>query len=602
MSYVDAIFDRHKNVVKVVERLNGQRLFTEEPVEHVLYYEHPAGSHKSIFENPCKRFSTTDPRKFRKEQMRLKDKGVRIFESDIRETFRHLSKFYTGVDAPTLHLTFFDIEVDFDPDRGFAPTDDPFCAVTAITAHLSQFDRLITLALVPPTLTSEEAHAMCDPVYDDDGKLIGGFADTFLFEDEADLLSTFLEIIEDSDVLSGWNSEGYDIPYLVNRIRRVLGDEATKRLCLWGMRPREREYMKFGKMQKTYDLVGRVHLDYLVLYQKHVTQQQQSYKLDYIAEIEVGENKTVYEGTLDDLYKKDFFRFIEYNRQDVMLLVKIDAKRKYIELHNQIAHANCVDLKTTVGSVALVEMAIINEMHAMGFVVPDRKPRSEDAIHPDDMEDDDEDGRTPVVGAYVAKPKTGIHYEVACVDINSLYPSAIRSLNMSPETILGQVRPDETTALVDTRIRNGTPRAEAWEDLFSSMEVWHMQTTEDVTHTFPDEIKDVPKEYTHFGWTVENNRLTVTLSPTKPIIVDFEDGRTIQCTAGDLRDYIFNPTNRVCISANGTIFRTEKDGIIPMLLAKWYADRKAMQAREKAFAKLAEEGVEVDDELAALLS
>jgi DNA polymerase elongation subunit (family B) len=598
MSFVDVIYDRHKNVVKVVERVNGERVFREEQFEHVLYYEHPAGSHKSIFDNACKKFVTTDPKKFRKQQMILKDKNTKVFESDIRETFRHLSKHYTGATAPQLHLCFFDIEVDFDPDRGWAPTDDPFCPVTAVTLHLSQLDRMVTLALVPPTITSEEAHEMCDPVYED-GVLVKGFEDTFLFEDEADLLATFLKLIDDSDVLSGWNSEGYDIPYLVNRIRRILGEDALKKFCLWGMKPREREYLKFGKTNKTYDLVGRVHLDYLVLYQKHVTQQQQSYKLDYIGEMEVGENKTVYEGTLDDLYKKDFYRFIEYNRQDVAILVKLDQKKKYIELHNQIAHANCVDLKTTVGSVALVEMAIINEMHAMGFVVPNRKPRPEEVVHPDD---EDEEGRTPVVGAYVAKPKTGIHYEVACVDINSLYPSAIRSINMSPETILGQVRPDETQALVDTRIQNGTPRAEAWEDLFSSMEVWHMLTEGSVTHTFPDTIKTIPAEYRHYGWTVENDRLTATLSSDTMVTVDFEDGRSVQCTASDLRDYIFNPDNNVCISANGTIFRTDKEGIIPQLLAKWYADRKSMQAREKAFAKAAEEGVAVDDELARLLS
>jgi DNA polymerase elongation subunit (family B) len=562
MSYIDAIYDRHKNVVKVAERVNGERVFKQETFEHVLYYEHPAGSHRSIFENPCKKFTTNDPKKFRKEQMRLKDKGVRIFESDIQEVFRHLSKHYTGADAPVLNLCFFDIEVDFDPDRGFAPTDDPFCAVTAITAHLSHMDRLITLALVPPTISSSRAHELCDPVYEN-GKLVSGFEDTFLFEDEADLLLAFLDIIDESDVLSGWNSEGYDIPYLVNRIRRVLGEDATRKFCLWNQRPREREYMKFGKAFKTYDLVGRVHLDYLLLYQKHNTQQQHSYRLDYIGEIEVGETKTPYEGTLDDLYKKDFFRFVEYNRQDVLLLVKIDKKRKFIELANQIAHANCVLLKTTVGSVSLVEQAIINEMHAMGFVVPNRKPKVESFAHPDDEE---EEGRTPVVGAYVAKPKIGIHYEVACVDINSLYPSAIRSLNMSPETILAQVRPTETMGLVAKRIEEGTPRAEAWEGLFCTVEVSHMLEKDDHMMT-----------------------------------VDFEDGRVIECTGAQLYDYVFNPSNGVCITANGTIFRTDKDGIIPLLLAKWYADRKAMQAREKMFAMLADEGVDIDDEMAALL-
>lgn len=557
MSYVDAFYDRNKNEVNIVERVNGERIIKKEKYEHVLYYEHPAGSYKSIFEDACRKFSTTDTKRYRRKLSELREKGTKIFESDIRETFRHLATHYMGAEPPVLNVGFFDIEADFDPERGWAPADDPFCAVTAITIHLSQNDKLVTLALIPKGITLSDAHALCDPVYEN-GELVRGFEDTILFENEEDMLESFLYLIENTDVLSGWHSEGYDVPYLVNRIKRVLGEDEARRLCLWNMLPREREYMKFGKMSKTYDLVGRVHLDYLVLYQKHVVQQQQSYKLDYIGEIEVGENKTAYDGTLDELYNNDFYKFIEYNRQDVMLLVKIDRKRRYIELHNQIAHANCVDLKTTVGSVALVETAIINEMHAMGFVVPNRKER--DLAHPDDDAE-----RTPVVGAYVAKPKVGIHYEVACIDINSLYPSAIRSLNMSPETIIGQVRSTETMALVAKRIEEGTPRAEAWEGIFCTLEFSHMMEEDD-----------------HI------------------ITVDFEDGKTVECTGKQLYEYVFNPTNNVCITANGTIFRTDKEGIIPQLLAKWYSERKQMQAKEADFAKIAE-GIEISEELAALL-
>jgi DNA polymerase elongation subunit (family B) len=173
------------------------------------------------------------------------------------------------------------------------------------------------------------------------------------------------------------------------------------------------------------------------------------------------------------------------------------------------------------------------------------------------------DGRTPVVGAYVAQPKKGIHREVGCIDINSLYPSAIRALNMSPETIVGQVRPDATMALVQKRIEEGTDRAEAWDGIFSLLEVvWmHEKSTE---HTF---------------------------------LVDFEDGRTVEMNGQQLNDLIFTPSNNLCISANGTIFSTVTEGIIPHLLAKWYSERKTMQAREKSFGDLAK-GVDISEELA----
>lgn len=554
--YVDAIYDRNKDLIRVVERINGERVYNDLDAEYVFYYEHPSGGHRSIFGDPCKKFTTNSNKKFRKEMgLIASGKGPnatkrRIFESDINPIFRVLANNYMGAETPKLNIGYFDIEVEFDPSQGFAPVEDPFNKVNAISVYCGWVQKLITLVLRPPTYTVEEAERVC-----------ATFEDTVLFDSEADLLSAFLDIIEDADVLTGWNSEGFDIPYLVNRITLVLGKDYTRKLCLWGQLPRERKMIQFKRERLTFDLVGRVHLDYLALYKKHNPQQLHSYRLDYVGEIEVGENKIPYEGTLDDLYRKDFTKFIAYNRQDTMLLPKIDQKKKFIELANQIAHSNCVLLKTTMGSVALVEQAIINEMHSMGFVVPDRK-RDENASGSSffgDDDDEDEDERTPVVGAYVAKPKKGLHDEVGACDINSLYPSTIRSLNMSPETIIGQVRLDETMALVEKRIAEGVPRAEAWDGIFHSLEYGHVAAKDGAALT-----------------------------------IDFEDGTTKTMSGRQLYDHIFNPKNNLCITANGTIFRTDKDGMIPTLLAKWYSERKEMQGKQKEFEEAAKRANDPD--------
>ena len=112
------------------------------------------------------------------------------------------------------------------------------------------------------------------------------------------MLEMFLDLIQDADVISGWNSEGFDLPYTVNRITKVLSKEDTRRLCLWDQMPKKREYEKYGKAATTYDLIGRVHLDSLELYRKYTYEERHSYRLDAIGEMEIGESKTVYEGTI----------------------------------------------------------------------------------------------------------------------------------------------------------------------------------------------------------------------------------------------------------------------------------------------------------------
>lgn len=546
--YVDAILDRKFDKIRIAERdLTGQRMLRNIPAQYVFYYEHPAGTHRSLFGHSLKRFVSNSGQQFR---VKLNEHdGCRIFESDINPVFRALATNYRSAEAPALHLGFFDIEAGFDQDRGFAPTDDPFNEVTAITLYRTYDNKLLSFVLKPPTFTDDAAQTVVDE-----------FADTLLFTDEKQLLLAFLAAIDDIDVLTSWNGSAYDVPYLVNRVAMLIDRNTTKKFCLWDQLPAEREYKnKFGKLVKTYDFVGRVHLDYLELYAKHNPQQRQSYALNAIGELEVGDTKVPYDGSLDDLYKKDFRKFIEYNRQDVMLMVKIDRKLKYIELSNQVAHANCVLLKTTMGSVALIEQAIINEMHDRGLVVPNRKSDdSNDSIVIDMLDDDDDDehgGHSPVVGAYVANPKVGVHEYIGCVDINSLYPSAIRALNMSPETLVGQVRMDHTMQLINERVAKltKTHRAEAWDGLFSTVEVADMHAQN-----------------------------------TNPMQVDFFDMltdhvETKQMTGKELYDYIFDPANHVCITANGTIFRTDVEGIIPGLLARRYFERKEMQKKQHEY-------------------
>jgi DNA polymerase elongation subunit (family B) len=521
MSYVDAFYDRERDTIHVVERDNkGQRHFKEYPARHVFYYPDPKGKYQSIKGEALTRVTSKNLKEHRKEVAIHSNK--RLFESDINPIYRCLEDNYLNQDAPKLNVAFFDIEVDFDPERGYASPEDAFMPITAIAVHLQWLDTMVCLAVPPKTVSMEEAK-----------KHVAEFPNTMLFDNEGDMLDTFLDLIQDADVLSGWNSEGFDIPYTVNRVTKVLSKEDTRRFCLWNQLPKKREYEKYGKAAITYDFIGRVHLDSLELYRKYTYEERHTYRLDAIAEYELGQRKTQYEGTLDQLYNNDFRTFIEYNINDCKLLDDLDKKLKFMDLANTLAHECTVLLQTTMGAVAVTEQAIINEAHKRGMIVPNRVNR--------------EGLDTQAAGAYVAFPKKGIHEWIGSLDINSLYPSAIRALNMGPETIVGQLRQDGTKDFIAAEMAKGRSFAGAWEGIFGSLEYSAVMN------------KEVSRE----------------------IIIDWEDGGSDTLSAAQVYELIFDSNQPWMLSANGTIFTYEREGIIPGLLKRWYAERKEMQAKLK---------------------
>ena len=541
--YVDAILDRDEDKILVSERVAGKRVERKIEPSYRLYYRDKNGDYNSIFGERLSKFETNNRSKFYAKKQELD--GQPIFESDTNVLFNTLYEHYHGKPTPVLNLGCLDIEVDYSPDIGFSSPENPYAPVNAISVYLSWADTMFTLAVPPKTMTWDEAKAA-----------VAEFDNTYLFKTEREMLEMFLKVVEDVDVFTGWNSTGFDIPYMVLRIKKALGDEYTKGMCLWDKEPVRREYEQFNKTVFTFDTVGKAHLDYLELYKKNTYQELHSYKLDFVGELEVNENKTPYEGSLHDLYNKDFNKFIAYNRQDTMLLVKIDRKKKFIELHNQLAHSICVDFKATMGSVAIIDQAIVNEAHERGFIVFDKRGFRQEG---------------KAAGAYVRDPITGLHRWVGACDINSLYPSCIRALNMSPETVVGQIRQTMTRRLIDQRIADGMSPTDAWHEMFGSVEFQEVMKQSDVTLTVDFDKNGVPMS------------------------------RSDEMTAKEIYEWIFAEGSNLCLSANGTIFRTDIEGVIPGLLARWYADRKSMKKKSGTYFKMAV-GVEIDQDLGKMLA
>ena len=245
--------------------------------------------------------------------------------------------------------------------------------------------------------------------------------------DEVDLLLKFLDFWSDHDkcpdVITGWNVKFFDIPYLVNRVANVLGIDQIAKFSPWGMVDFQK-VVKRGREQITYKIQGIQTLDYLDLFQKfgYSYGTQESYKLDHIAYVVLGEKKLSFEesGSLRNLYKDDFQRYIDYNMKDVQLVDRLEEKMGLITLAMTVAYKGGVNYQDTFGTVGIWESIIYRKLFS---------ERTMPMIEPDEM------GIRDFEGGYVKPPQVGMHDWVVSFDLNSLYPNIIVQWNMSPETL-----------------------------------------------------------------------------------------------------------------------------------------------------------------------
>ena len=249
----------------------------------------------------------------------------------------------------------------------------------------------------------------------------------FKCADEAALLRSFVDMWNSPrfspDVVTGWNVDFFDIPYLINRITRVLGDSWAKKLSPWGYL-QEKKIEIMGKENQIYVPVGITILDYIQLYKKFAYTQQESYKLDHVAQEELGEKKLEFDGTLAELEVGDYQKYVEYNIHDVRLVDMLDDKLKLIELVYAMAYDAGVNYQDTFTTVGLWDTIIHNHLMKTNTVV-----------HQFSRAQHDE----PILGGYVKDPQVGMHEWVVSLDLNSLYPHIIMQYNISPETYLGWV-------------------------------------------------------------------------------------------------------------------------------------------------------------------
>ena len=313
----------------------------------------------------------------------------------------------------TSKIRIFNIDIETAAENGFPDIESADQEILAISIKDSYTGRIVVFGARPFDNTDSEV-------------------DYMHFRTEESMMSAFLQYWNENypDVITGWNVQLFDIPYIARRVTRILGEKAAKSLSPWKLISSREIYIK-GRKQIAYDLPGISTLDYLELYRKFTYTNQESYRLDHICLVELGERKLDHSeyDTFKEFYEKNWQKFIEYNIHDVRLVDKLDDKMKLLDLAFTMAYDAKVNYEDVFSQVRMWDNYIYCELNKRKIAIPPKRDALKDAKY---------------AGAYVKEPKAGRYDWVVNFDLNSLYPHLIMQYNISPETLADDRHPTVT--------------------------------------------------------------------------------------------------------------------------------------------------------------
>jgi DNA polymerase elongation subunit (family B) len=387
---------------------NGRRVKSKVKYSPTLFLQSNKPSQwRSLFNEPLEPMTFDTIREARDFVKRYEEVANFKIYGNSRYEYAFIADTFRGIvdwDISHLSIAFIDIEVG--SENGFP---DPYRATEPITAiAIHQLNGGTTVYGYGSYENNDESvtYVLC--------------------EDEIDLCERFLAdwASNHPDVLTGWNIKFFDVPYIVNRFTRILGEDDTKKLSPWEVLSQRKTTFK-GKEQTIYDLVGVSVLDYFELYQWYAPggRNIENYRLDTVASVELDERKLSYDeyDSLHQLYKLDYQKFIDYNIKDVRLVLKLEDKLKLIELALTLAYDTKTNYDDVFAQTRMWDALIYNYLLDKKIVVPPRRVSKKNEAFE---------------GAYVKDPQIGLHHWVASFDLNSLYPHLIMQYNISPETLV----------------------------------------------------------------------------------------------------------------------------------------------------------------------
>lgn len=421
MGYRNAVYLPQNRLIRVFSwDSHGNRISYDTSYEPYIYLETAQkGDAESIFNTQLRKktfFSQYERYKYVQE-----NEGQRIFENlpavqqFLVDTFHSVND-TTDFSQHPLKVFFIDIET-YSVDS-FPSIEEANHEVNVITVYDSISKSFITWGTKPLTTTLENhVYVGC--------------------QTEKEMFLKFLDFFEKDypDILSGWNSEFFDMPYIINRINRLFGDDYAKRLSPVGRITSRKFHSKFGKEQLRWYIDGIACIDYYDIYMKFCMVKRENYKLNTIGEIETGQSKVDYgDQNLSSLADTDWKTFVEYNVQDVNILVKLEEKLKYLELLRSIAYSGLTTFEGALGTLSIVNGLCAIKARTKGQRIPTFNRGEDDGSKNE--------------GAYVGDPQQGFQEHIVSFDANSLYPNVMITLNLSPETKIGKVLDKNATHTV----------------------------------------------------------------------------------------------------------------------------------------------------------
>lgn len=430
MSYISAA--TIKDQVWVWERTPLGRVIEKYKAPLYCYVPDPDGKYTAILGEKVSRHDFRSMWDYHSYIKEMKAKAMigeqpSTYELLIAPELKVLSQHYYNVPAPDLTISFVDIEVDYDPKIGFSSVADPYAPISSLSIRAQHTKEKTRVYFVPPPNLPDFSDADLLPELKDQ-------LDIILCKDETELLTRFCQDINDVDCLVAWNGDFFDFPYIGARLQVVFGKEAGLKMLNFPGAPLPRWSTRLvrGRMTTLLDVNGRIMCDLLALFKKFEQYPRESYALERVAEESLTNfDKLKFDGSLYTLYRQNPNKYIEYNARDTDILEKLEDKYHFTQLANEMYHLSTASFAAVKGTVQLAQYAIVNYAHhQLKMVCKDRY-----------TEGQEDEGQ--IEGAKVLPPKRGEHWWFAFIDIKSLYPSAIQTLNISPETLIAQCTRNE---------------------------------------------------------------------------------------------------------------------------------------------------------------